>query len=166
LGARVDLILDGGPCEVGVESTVLDVSGARPVILRPGGVSWEEIEKLIGKVNVIETSVAVDEAAASPGMQAVHYSPATPTYRFEVGDGKKMDRGLRAAALLYKPEPLPAEVHVIQMPPDAKAYAQRLYAALHEADGKNAAAIWVQMPPDEPAWLAVRDRIKRASKHL
>ena len=169
LGGRVDFVLDGGACRVGVESTVLDLSGLRPVILRPGGISRAEIEKIVGPVDVAEAPISEGEAAASPGMQAVHYSPTTPTYRFDAGHGNSLASGLKgrkAVALLFKEEPLPTEFRIILLPGDANAYARRLYAALHEADGQNAAAILIQMPPDEPAWVAVRDRLKRASKYL
>jgi L-threonylcarbamoyladenylate synthase len=74
---RVDLILDGGPCRVGIESTVLDVSGERPIILRPGSVSREQIEAVVGRVDFFTGSVSSNSAAAGPGQQARHYAPRT-----------------------------------------------------------------------------------------
>src|SRR5205085_4067520 len=81
LGDAVDLILDGGPCRVGIESTVLDVSGPRPVLLRPGAVARAAIEAVIGPVEVFAGVVGAGAAAQSPGQQPVHYAPRTRAYR-------------------------------------------------------------------------------------
>ena len=75
LGDRVDLILDGGPCQVGIESTVLDLSGRTPMILRPGAITRQQIERIIGPVEMIATNLRESESARSPGQQAIHYSP-------------------------------------------------------------------------------------------
>src|SRR5688572_29815393 len=84
LGDAVDLVLDGGPCTVGIESTVLDLSGDAPRVLRPGAVTREQIESLIGPMEVMKDSVTeVTLPATSPGQHAVHYAPRTPAYRFD-----------------------------------------------------------------------------------
>ena len=80
LGDRVDLILDGGPCAVGIESTVIDLTGGRPALLRPGGISRGQLEAVVGPIDVVQGS------AASPGQGSRHYAPVTPAYRFEPGD--------------------------------------------------------------------------------
>ena len=175
LGDRVDMVLDGGPCEVGIESTVLDLSGEQPVILRPGGVSRQRIEELIGPVDVRDAVVAADEAAASPGMAAVHYSPTAPMFRFEAGEIQKVvdwtrrHPGQRMALLVPVGRTLPPELSegeghlILAMPTTPTDYARMLYAALHNADVEEVLAIWAQLPPDEPAWTPVRDRMTRAS---
>jgi L-threonylcarbamoyladenylate synthase len=176
LGNRVDLILDGGPCRVGIESTVLDLTGKRPLLLRPGAVTWEQIEKLIGPVDVFEGSLSKRKAAASPGLQARHYSPKTAAFRFTLDDVTQLRSMLRRArkpkiALLSRAYPAELEqrgfasqVIFLQMPRIAKSYARRLYAALHEADALNVRAIWIEDPGSGRAWQAVHDRIRRATR--
>jgi L-threonylcarbamoyladenylate synthase len=83
LGDAVDLILDGGACAVGIESTVLDLSGDHPVILRPGGISRAQIEEVIGPVEVFRGSVDRAMSAMSPGQQEKHYAPRAVAYRFD-----------------------------------------------------------------------------------
>jgi L-threonylcarbamoyladenylate synthase len=171
LADRVDMILDGAACQVGIESTVLDLSQSRPRILRPGGVSREQIEALIGPVDVAAENVSATHAAKSPGMQAVHYSPRTPMFRFDGDPSAHLDAwrhahpGQRAAILTIgiQTNPSPASFEFIAMPADPDAYARALYATLHAADEGRFAAIWVQMPPTEPAWSAIQDRLNRAS---
>jgi L-threonylcarbamoyladenylate synthase len=138
LGDRVDLLLDGGPCAVGIESTVVDLTGARPALLRPGGVSREQLEAVVGPVDVVHGS------AASPGQGSRHYAPVTPAYRFERGG------------------PVPAGGVLMRCEGNPDTYARTLYATLRALDG-TADVIYVEMPPDEPAWAAVRDRLTRAT---
>jgi L-threonylcarbamoyladenylate synthase len=83
LGDAVDLILDGGPCQVGIESTVLDLSSDRPTILRPGSITRDQIEAHIGRVEIFAGSVDAKIAAVSPGQQERHYAPRTPAFRFD-----------------------------------------------------------------------------------
>jgi L-threonylcarbamoyladenylate synthase len=174
LGNAVDLILDGGPCRVGIESTVLDLSGATPIILRPGFVTREQIESEIGRVEVFQGLVSPSIAAASPGQHAIHYAPQLPAYRFESGELSGVSARLGAAGLggmillsigagSDAIRQLPG-IRVIEMPLSAEEYARALYAALRTADDRANAAILVEMPPDDPAWAAVRDRLMRATK--
>jgi L-threonylcarbamoyladenylate synthase len=86
LGGEVDMILDGGPCDVGIESTVLDLSSSRPAILRPGGVTREQIETIIGPVDLFTGAIDPAIAAGSPGQHEKHYAPRTPAYRFDPND--------------------------------------------------------------------------------
>lgn len=175
LGDRVDLVLDGGACRVGIESTVLDLSGDRPRILRPGGVSRERIEQIIGPVDVFQGSVKTGEAAMSPGMQSVHYAPAAAAYRFDSTEREWIARQLAEQAggtaavmvvgRLGAEDPLRrAGQEVVEMPAAAEGYARHLYATLHALDARGIKTVWVEMPPDEPAWMAVRDRLMRATK--
>lgn len=152
LGDAVDVILDGGACDVGIESTVLDLSGAgaggRPTILRPGGVTREAIEAVVGPVDVFAGAVNPAAAAASPGQHEKHYAPRTPAYRFEPAERAR------------------ANGAVLDVGPDAAEYARRFYARLRELDASGASAIYIEMPPDTPEWTAVRDRITRATQPL
>jgi L-threonylcarbamoyladenylate synthase len=156
LGKEVDLILDGGPCTVGIESTVLSLAGERPTILRPGGVSRQQIEAVIGPVEMAARQIAQDEPSPSPGQQAVHYAPLTPTFFYETAQMAAAERRLAEQ---------PLAIHLV-MPPDPVASAAGLYASLRAADARGANQILIRLPPDEPAWAAVRDRIMRAGKPL
>jgi L-threonylcarbamoyladenylate synthase len=139
LGDEVDMILDGGPCTVGIESTVISLAGAHPRILRPGMISQTDIEGVIGPVEV-------GAGAESPGQHPKHYSPRTPVILGAspaTGSGIRLDRS--------------------NMPSDAAAYAERLYRTLHELDFKHYDWIAIEMPPDTPEWAGVRDRLLRAA---
>ncbi len=151
LGDAVDLILDGGPCRVGIESTVLNLSTDVPAILRPGGISREQIESVIGRVIVQHHITPTTEPALSPGQHAIHYAPATPAYRFE-------SSALSSIAT--------DNAAVIRCDIDPIAYARTIYEKLRSLDAQNLRAIYVEMPPDEPRWLAVRDRLMRATRPL
>jgi L-threonylcarbamoyladenylate synthase len=178
-GNAVDLILDGGPCRVGIESTVLDLSGAMPTILRPGSVTREQIEAAIGPVNLFTGAVRGDSAAASPGQQAVHYAPTAAAYRFtrdeldRVAHWCRVNKPGSTAVLLlgmrHEIPPTLAEVEFhrrIWLAPTPVEYAKNLYAALRELDVPDVKTMLVQMPPDEPQWAAVRDRLMRATKPI
>ena len=194
LGDAVDLILDGGPCTVGIESTVLDLSGARPRILRPGGVSQAEIERIIGPVEAGFVHADTSQPAASPGQHVIHYAPVTPAFRFERSQKTALlahaggMAGLVAVLVLTGDDPgggtgsgcdEDASVYrhrrdacatkfgrVVQMPVDPAAYARVLYHTLRELDSAGLRAIYVELPPDEPRWMAVHDRLRRATALL
>jgi len=151
LGDAVDLILDGGPCTVGIESTVLDLSTDTPTILRPGGISREQLEALIGPVQMKSMVVEASVPASSPGQHAIHYAPRTPAYRFDPRDRTRLDMTNAA---------------IVELTLDPETYAQNLYARLRLLDTQNLRAIYVEMPPDRPEWAAVRDRLMRATKPL
>jgi L-threonylcarbamoyladenylate synthase len=168
-GDAVDVILDGGACTVGIESTVLDLSTDVPRILRPGVVTRKQIEFIIGRVGI---GAAVDDAAvasASPGRHAVHYAPHTPAYRFETGrrggvpalapDGRRVG----ILALGATRDEVNRRGTVVAMPREPALYARHLYEALRELDAMNLAALYVELPPDTPEWAAVRDRLTRAT---
>lgn len=165
LGDAVAMILDGGPCRIGIESTVLDLTPPRPSILRPGAITRQQIEAVIAHpVEQFSGEVDPAQAAASPGQHAVHYSPGKPAFRFTrlnaPAEGQKIVVIQRAG----EPAP-PPPARLIEMPTDAAQYAARLYAALREADAMaEIQAIYIQQPPDDSAWDAVRDRIRRATR--
>jgi L-threonylcarbamoyladenylate synthase len=151
LGDSVNLILDGGTCAVGIESTVLSLIGP-PTILRLGAITREMIEEVLHET--VGASVTVAEATSplrSPGQLAVHYAPRTPAFRFEPRERDRID--LTDAA-------------IIEPSLDAETYARNFYARLRMLDAQGLRAIYIEMPPDAPLWAAVRDRIIRATKPL
>jgi L-threonylcarbamoyladenylate synthase len=156
LGDRVALILDGGPTAVGIESTVISLAGGDPVLLRPGMISREQIENLIGPVRLAGEAGA--GAHASPGMHPRHYSPRTPLLLVEGGRLPKEGRG----AYLWRRERARAE-RTVEMPDDARAYGAMLYAILHEMDAENLDWIAVERPPRDGDWAAIADRLERAA---
>ena len=177
LGDKVDLILDGGPCRVGIESTVVDLTSPQPAILRPGAVTQQRLAELIGP---IEIGMAIGDdrkPARSPGQQEVHYSPSTPAFRLTDADMELLSAsfssppGGNAVFLIILGSELARRLRkwckpeaIIEMPSSAEEYARRLYAALREADDRHADVIWVQQPPHESEWAAVRDRVFRATR--
>jgi L-threonylcarbamoyladenylate synthase len=164
LGSRVDLILDGGSCDVGIESTVIDLTPARPRILRPGGVSREQIEQVIGDVDLFAGSVDPRTPAMSPGQQFRHYSPMSPAFWFDRASRSHVMQGLNGVALLLGASGGSAG-KVVEMPENPIVYARELYHTLRVIDERHPAAIYIEMPPDEPRWAAVRDRLMRACAH-
>jgi len=158
LGDRVDCILDGGPCEVGIESTVLSLVDEVPVLLRPGGVSRQQIEELIGSI----ASAAQNPTGAhpSPGMHPRHYSPRTPLHL--VRNGRVPAQG-SGAYLQIKCPPRISVREVVAMPNHATEYATQLYGALHALDAKGYDWIAVETPEPGIEWEAVLDRLRRAS---
>jgi L-threonylcarbamoyladenylate synthase len=158
LGTDVDYVLDGGPCDVGIESTVVSLAESRPVLLRPGGISRVQLESILGPVDSAATPGS--SAHPAPGMHARHYSPRTRLLL--VSNGELPDEG-RGIYLQYNRPPSRAGAQVFQMPRSAGDYAARLYSALHDADEANADWIAVDLPPATPHWEAVHDRLRRAA---
>ena len=160
LGSDVDYILDGGPCSVGIESTVLSLAGPRPTLLRPGGISRPELETIVGPVASGHEAQA--GAHPSPGMHPRHYSPRTPLVL--VKDGKLPDQS-QGIYLQHQHLPSRESVQTIQMPAAAPDYAAVLYEILHQADVGNYNWIAVDLPPRAPEWEAVHDRLRRAASN-
>jgi L-threonylcarbamoyladenylate synthase len=160
---------------VGIESTVLDVSSDQPVILRPGEVTREQIEAVIGPVRVFSGSVGIDQAGIAPGMLAAHYQPRAPMHRSEIGEAgkwvewRRRNPGERAVVLVIRGTALEfafGDTTIVEMSDHPPEYARALYSALHNADAQGAGVIWAEMPPEEPRWAAVRDRLMRASSDV
>jgi L-threonylcarbamoyladenylate synthase len=156
MGDCVAMILDGGPTTVGIESTVLSLAGPVAVLLRPGMVSRQQIEELIGPIAAVRS--ATGPAHASPGMHARHYSPRTPLVLVEAGRLPSTGRG----AYLWTEHPAEA-AQSIPMPKDPAGYARVLYEALHAADAQGWDWIAVEQPPPGASWDAIRDRLERAA---
>ena len=160
LGKDVDLVLEGGPSEVGIESTIVDLSGRGAVLLRPGHVSRQELESVVGTLGEKSAS----SVRHSGGLER-HYAPRTaarlvPTHALD----KEIAKGKTSVAVLAFSRPDERVDFWLRMPREPQAYAQRLYAALRELDTAGCEAILVEAPPDAPEWAAVRDRLTRACK--
>jgi L-threonylcarbamoyladenylate synthase len=157
LGKDVDLVLEGGPSEVGIESTIVDLSGGEAVLLRPGRISRAELEKVVS---------LREKTASSPrhsGGLERHYAPRTParlvaTHALDKEIAKLGDR----VAVLAFSRPDERVDFWLRMPREPHAYEQKLYAALRELDGAGCEQILVEAPPAAPGWEAVRDRLQRA----
>lgn len=166
LGDRVDLILDGGPTPGGLESTVVDLTGPKPRVLRPGLVTAEQIEQAL-ETTIDETSTCVgDKIARSPGLMERHYAPRVP---LEVADNaprrvsELLQASQRVGWLSFSDEPNVDSSRRIAVPRTVSSYASRLYAALHELEDAGVERIVVSRPPDDPEWRAIHDRLRRAA---
>jgi L-threonylcarbamoyladenylate synthase len=173
LNGRIDLLLDGGPCSGGIESTVVDVTGDVPRVLRPGLITVPMLEAVVGSVEV----GAKDEGVSrSPGQMARHYSPRAEVLlfaeswplmdeevMFSLSEGKRV--GTLEFSEPVNPLALEPNDHLIcvWMPRTPAAYSERLYDVLHTLDAKGVQRILVEVPPDTPEWAAVRDRLTRAA---
>jgi L-threonylcarbamoyladenylate synthase len=156
------LILDGGPCAVGIESTVLDLTGSMPSVLRPGAVSVETLRERLGEVAIGD----IAHQAASPGTTSRHYAPQTTTELVSPAELAPRLDTLRSPAvvLCFDGSAVGAPHQAIVMPRAPEAYAARLYGALREADALRPGRIVVEQPPSaEGMWLAVHDRLRRAT---
>jgi L-threonylcarbamoyladenylate synthase len=161
LSGRIDLILDGGPTLNGIESTVIDLTSALPVLLRPGPISVAAIEAVVGPI-LLGRGPIESGPLPSPGMLARHYSPRTPVELF--ADRRSLDA--REAELGAKRQAVAGVVFEepgVVMPRNPASYASRLYAVLHGLDRRGLARILIELPPDTPEWLAVRDRLTRGA---
>lgn len=159
LGDRVTMILDGGPCRVGVESTVLDLCGSAPIILRQGGVTMERLTSLVG--TPVESSSAADgEARPSPGMSLRHYAPERPL-RLRVAEGRAGEALLAFGPLI--PPGQWAKVMNLSPSGDVVEAAANLFAMLHALDRPEYAAIAVATIPGEGLGRAINDRLTRAA---
>jgi L-threonylcarbamoyladenylate synthase len=167
LGSEVDLILDGGPCQVGIESTVLSLAGPRPTLLRPGGISRLALEAIIGPVALAQEGQEVQAGPhPSPGLHPRHYSPRTTLYLS--ANGKLPDHAQEQGQgiyLRYQHPPSRTNIAIHQMPESAAGYAAVLYDVLHQADAGNYNWIAVDLPPSTPEWEAIHDRLRRAGKN-
>lgn len=170
LGDRVDLILDGGQCDIGIESTVVTLCTPVPTVLRPGDVELDQLRAVLGRVDVHPRSAQPESPASSPGQFPIHYAPQTPCFRYEAHEYSHVVEYLTEHAewsiimLALNARMLASPKHrVVAMPKHPPSYARHLYSALREADTSGTAAILIEMPPDIPEWFAIRDRLTRAA---
>ncbi len=157
LGRRVPLILDGGPCALGLESTVLDLTGPRPRLLRPGGITEAEIEAVVGPLAIAEGSAP--DRPRSPGQLESHYAPSRPL-RLEA-----TTVGPHEALLAFGPSAPAGAAATVNLSPrgDLTEAAARLFAALHELDRPELEAIAVMPIPEDGLGRAINDRLRRAA---
>ncbi|MCA9564713.1 MAG: threonylcarbamoyl-AMP synthase [Myxococcales bacterium] len=158
LGTDVDFVLDGGACQVGLESTIVDLSGEVARVLRPGHITESEIEKVLGRLEQGETGTR------APGMLKSHYAPATPT---ELLTPERVVERLgelegESVAVWSRREPNGAAFW-LEAEADPRDYAQSLYANLRRLDLGGYQRILVEEPPEGEPWLASRDRLRRAT---
>jgi len=159
LGERVPLILDGGPCLVGVESTVLDLSSATPTLLRPGGATREAIEAVIGPIAVSDALPSGDSARKSPGQLESHYAPARPVRLNATSVGA--DEGL----LAFGPAAPSGAMLTYNLSPtgDLGEAAANLFAQMRSLDRPGIGRIAVMPIPETGLGLAINDRLRRAA---
>jgi len=158
LAGRIDLVLDGGLCPGGIESTVVDVTGPVVRILRPGLVTAPMLEEVVGPL--LGAGTRPEEGVArSPGLMARHYRPRTPLLLVGEGDGGEGDPESRLARLRQAGR----RAELLRLPDDPERAAAELYDTLHRLDEQRYDVLLVVLPPDTPAWAAVRDRLTRAA---
>jgi len=157
LGDDVDLVLEGGPSEVGIESTIVDLSTGSALLLRPGAISRGDLEELL---NVKDAGLS--SPRHSGGLER-HYAPRTPARLVSTHDlDKEIEKLKQRVAVLAFSRPDERVDYWLRMPRSPEGYARRLYAALRELDTAGCEAILVEAPPEAPEWAAVRDRLQKA----
>jgi L-threonylcarbamoyladenylate synthase len=168
LDGRIELILDGGPTPVGVESTVLDMTTEPPMLLRPGGVTLEQLRDCLGEVAVLKGD---DEEAAgrSPGLRYRHYAPRAQVIIVERGAGEVavapwLETGRPVALMAQHPVSLDRPGLLVRtMPDDLDAYARDLFAVLRELDSTGVEGIFVEAVSEEGLGHTIMDRLRRAT---
>jgi L-threonylcarbamoyladenylate synthase len=162
------LVLDGGPCGVGIESTIVDCTRGVPVLLRPGAITRAQIAAACGIEPLSKEELPALTPRASGTLEA-HYAPSA---KVRLMDAKALQTALdllgadAAHLAVYARAPLrspSSQVLIRRMPDDAQATARQLFAVLRSFDDAGVRLIWVEPPPDTPAWEGVRDRLQRAA---
>lgn len=175
LGGKLRLIVDGGQAQVGIESTVLDLTASPPRVLRPGMIHAESLAAVVEAVESSEFKVRSPGAVLpSPGLLPRHYAPRARLLVLAWRDESDLEGQIRRAGW----EVTRSKIHVVAhtfipsgkrfdpvsvIPHDADAFARAIYAELHRCDAAGAEVIVVEAPPDEPAWVAIADRLRRAA---
>lgn len=166
LGSKIPYILDGGPCQVGLESTIIGFQQGNPVIYRFGSITQEEIEKVVGTVSYLQPNEKEKGAHLAPGRTKQHYAPHTPIL---VGDLHKLwtqHQGKRIVALCFDhplAHILPSDQIVLSPKKSLKEAARHLFAALHQLDKKGADLIIAPLFPNKGLGYVINERLKRAS---
>lgn len=165
-------VVDGGACEVGIESSIVDCTRGRPVLLRPGVLTHAQIEAACGERLWLPHEIA-EAAPRASGTLESHYAPQAPVRVMTASDlqaallARGREGGSASGTLAVWSRavltlPASACVHRV-MPPDARDAARALFAVLREFDAQGANTIWIEQPPDTPEWAGVRDRLQRAA---
>ncbi|RRD55908.1 threonylcarbamoyl-AMP synthase [Comamonadaceae bacterium OH2545_COT-014] len=160
-------VLDGGPCAVGIESSIIDCTRGAPVLLRPGQLARAEIERVAGQRLLSKEELSAPDPQ-TPGTLSAHYAPRA---KVRLMDAKMLQTALdvlgadakHVALWTRTPVKTPASLPQRRMPDDAAACAQQLFAVLRGFDDAGVKLIWVETPPDDAAWDGVRDRLQRAA---
>lgn len=163
LAGKIAAVLDGGDCSVGIESTIIDLTGDTPVIARPGQISQSDIEQCLG----ITLAPGKSASQAVPGSVKRHYQPVTPTVgvateRFADSLQEFAALGGRTGVIWWQTAPGDGASEAIRLGADPKDYARMLYTAMHAMDRANVDRIVIELPPAQSQWLAVLDRLARA----
>ncbi len=174
LGANVDMILDGGACEVGLESTIISFHDESPRILRPGGIALSVLETVLnGPVMLAHNTI--NPTIRTSGSLPAHYAPVTPLSvysREQIGQHALLlaAKNLRILIMTWSnidtAQLSGQSIEQYSMPADPIAYGQQLYAKLRQFDQAAFDYLLIEAPPDHPDWLAIADRLQRASHHL
>jgi L-threonylcarbamoyladenylate synthase len=166
LGGYVEdlLILDGGQCSVGIESTVIDVTVTPPQILRPGMVTAQDIARIIQEIPALTPAGETSHRFRSPGQMARHYAPKA---ELVLGRVENLMPQPGDVIVTHKGEAsewgIAHGVQVVVLPEEATLYAQRLYETLRAVDTPAVQRILVETPPQSPEWVAIHDRLRRAA---
>jgi L-threonylcarbamoyladenylate synthase len=166
LGDAVPLVLDGGACTAGLESTVVDLTSPRPTVLRPGAISLAALRAVVPDLEIASGSIHDETERRSPGQDTIHYAPRARVCLAQREEAiARASSATRATGLLLRaPCPMvPKHVMVHALPPDPYGFGQQLYAALHALDDAGVDIVFVEEPPADEAWLAVADRLRRAA---
>jgi len=164
------LILDGGECDVGIESTIVDCTRGVPVLLRPGQISRTQIEQACG-LKLLNPDALSSEAPRASGTLASHYAPSAKVRLMQTADWQSALAALgphsQNLALWSVEKPandlMGAGLHWRAMPTDASQAAHDLFSVLRGFDARGVRTIWIETPPDTPEWEGVRDRLSRAA---
>jgi L-threonylcarbamoyladenylate synthase len=166
LGDAVDFVLDGGPCEVGVESTIVDATGDTPSILRPGGVTREDLEAVLGR----PVAVPATSRVRVPGQHPSHYAPNAKVILVDEADvvaetESAQERGYRVGVFLPPSQAgTPVKAHAVVAVPESPAeYARELYGFLRELDQRGCDLIIASLPEEKDLGLAIANRLRRAA---
>jgi L-threonylcarbamoyladenylate synthase len=162
------LVLDGGACEVGIESTIVDCSRAAPVVLRPGMLLLSALSEACGEVVAMHNdtpTTSKDEAPAAPGSLASHYAPQARLRLLSAEGIRQQLPNAKVKVAVWVRSALPSSTafNFVLMPSSPAECAHDLFARLRELDDSGVQEIWVEAPPDAPAWDGVRDRLQRAA---
>jgi L-threonylcarbamoyladenylate synthase len=164
-GTAVDCVLDGGAADVGIESTIVDVSGAEPILLRPGWITAQQLREVLGRPLRLPDA----QSPRAPGTLARHYAPQTPLMMMEADlllelAASLTRQGKRVAVLARSVlQPLLPGLTWRAAPSDASSYAHDLYNNLRELDAGGCDVILVEQPPNDVQWAAIMDRLTRAA---
>jgi L-threonylcarbamoyladenylate synthase len=166
LGGRIDAVLDGGPCEVGLESTIVDLTRTTPRIVRAGPITRAQVETVLG----VAVEFPEQHNAAVPGNVAAHYQPLTPLHVIASDALRerlmRLSEDARIAVAHHSHDiamPASGVAAHVRLPADKAGYARNLYRVLHALDAAGTEAIWLERPPQEEDWRDVNDRLAKAA---